>query len=204
MPGFRPLWLGLLLAALLVGSAAAQEQEQETETVFDGGTNVSFAWGTGLKVDAIQGETGTLWDFYAGVLIGGSTIIAVDGALNLSHDKTNYGYLGVLGQYAFSPKKAVHFSAQLLIASGSAKDYEREKTSLFDNYGNISGARFYLIEPSVNVELNLTTKLIAVLGLGYRYAGGLDEDSEYIQKSGLTNEDLSGLTGMIGLKFATY
>jgi len=113
-------------------------------------------------------------------------------------------YLGLLCQYTYLPEELIHGSAQVLLASGSTKDYEMEKSSFFDNYGNITGPGFFLIEPAVNAELNLSLKTRLVMGLGYRMVSGLDEDHELISTTKVTNEDLSGLNFNIGVKIALY
>jgi len=186
--------------AILISNASAQE----AKTLFGSDTKLSFAWGLGTKVNSIQDETGTLFDFFGGVLVNKSTIIALEGGLNVGHPTVNYGYLGLLGQYTYLPEKLFHGSAQILIASGTTKDYENEKSSLFDNYGNITGPGFFLIEPALNAELNLSQKTKLVMGLAYRVVSGLDEDHELISKTEVTNEDLSGLNLIIGVKIALY
>ncbi|MFC1502689.1 hypothetical protein ACFL6A_04695 [bacterium] len=194
------LFCGIFLVVFLISTAVAQE----TETLLGKDTKLGFALGFDLKVNSIQDKTGTLFEFYAGALINPATIIAFAGGMNIGHPEVNYGYLGLLGQYTFKPQKMIHFSAQLLLGIGSTKDYERPKSSVFDNYGNISGPGFYLIEPAVNVELNLSVKARLFLGLGYRMVSGLDEDHELIQTTGVTNKDLSGLNVLFGVKFARY
>ncbi len=196
--------LKLLLMVLFVAAFLSNASAQKTKTIFGGDTQLSFAWGMDLKVNSIQDETGTLWEIYGGALVNNSTIIALTGGMNIGHPKVNYGYLGLLGQYTFKPQEIIHFSGQLLLGTGSTKDYEQEKSSTFDNYGNISGPGFLLIEPAINAELNLSVKAKLYLGLGYRIITGLDEDHELISKTKVTNKDLSGLNLLFGVKFALY
>jgi len=194
------LCCGFLLVVFFISNAVAQE----TETVLGGDTKLSFAWGLDLKVNSIQGKTGTLWDIYGGAIINRSTLIALVGGMNISHPEVNYGYLGLLGQYTYKPEKIIHFSGQLLLGRGSTKDYQREKSSLLDSYGDISGPGFFLIEPAFNAELNLAKKARLLLGLGYRIVTGLDEDHELISKTKVTSKDLSGLNLILGVKFGLY
>ena len=194
----------VLFSVVFVLILVSNTNAQETKTIFGGDTQLSFAWGLGMKVNSIQDDTGTLFEIYAGALVNNSIIIALAGGMNIGHPKVNYGYFGLLSQYTFKPKELIHFSGQVLLATGSTKDYEQEKSSTFDNYGNISGPGFFLIEPSINAELNLSVKSKLYLGLGYRIATGLDEDHELISKTKVTNKDLSGLNLLIGVKFALY
>ena len=58
-----------------------------------------------------------------------------------------------------------------------------------------------MMEPGINLELNLSTRLTLVTGICYRYVTGLDENNENIQITHVTNKDLSGVNFIIGLKF---
>ncbi|MCK4900007.1 MAG: hypothetical protein KAS38_14605 [Anaerolineales bacterium] len=80
----------------------------------------------------------------------------------------------------------------------------REKSNPYDSYGDITGPRFYIIEPGANVEVNLHVKAKLVLGLSYRIASGLDEDHELISSTGVTNKDFSGIQFNLGVKVGQY
>ncbi|HBE40138.1 MAG TPA: hypothetical protein DDW27_02875, partial [Bacteroidales bacterium] len=101
-----------------------------------------------------------------------------------------------------NPSNLLHFSAQMILAYGSTKDYENPKSGLLDNFWNISGGHFFLMEPGINLELNLSSRIILVTGVSYRYVTGLNENDENIQITHVTNQDLSGLNFNIGLKIA--
>jgi hypothetical protein len=165
---------------------------------------VSFAWGLDFKVNSIQDQTGTLTGIYMGALLNKSIIVALTGALNVGHPEVNYGYFGLLVQYTHNPHDLLHFSGQLVLGTGTTKDYEREKSSTFDNFGNITGPGFWLIEPGIIGELNLSTKVRLGFGLGYRLIAGLDENDELISKTEVTNKDLSGVNFLLSCKIATY
>lgn len=196
--------LSSMTAALLILGAGSMADAQQTGSIFGGNTETSFVWGLDLRTDSVQGETGTMFAFSAGALLNRSLLIAFTGGLNLSHEVVNFGYLGLLTQYTFNPDRVFHPSVQLILGSGSAKDYEQEKTSLLDNYGNISGPGFFLLEPGANGELNLTDKTRLVFGISYRLVSGMDEDDTLIASSGATNGDLSGLCFNFGFKFGVY
>jgi hypothetical protein len=189
-----------MLLMLLSCSLTAQEQDS-TQTLFKPGVKVSELWAPEVKINSIQGDVGTLIGFYGGAVFNRTFLLGISGGANLSHPTVNYGYLGAIAQYIYKPTILWHFSGQLLIAYGSTKDYENPKSSLFDNFMNISGAGFFLMEPGVNLELNLSKKHTLVAGISYRFIMGLDENSENVSITHVTNEDLSGINFSIGLKF---
>ena len=185
---------------LLSGLPSAQDQDS-TQTLFKSSVKVSELWTPEVKINSIQGDVGTLIGFYGGAVIDRTFLIGIAGGANLSHPTVNYGYFGALGQYINKPASLWHFSAQLLLAYGSAKDYEDPKSGLLDNFMNVSGAGFFLMEPGMNLELNLSKKLTLVGGISYRFVMGMDENSENLSITHVTNEDMSGVNFNIGLKF---
>ena len=92
-------------------------------------------------------------------------------------------------------------SGQTILAYGTTKDYEQEKSSLFDNFWNISGTSYYMIEPGINLEVNLKENLRFSTGISYRFVTGLDEYNQYVSITNVTNEDMSGINVRIGLVF---
>lgn len=192
----------VLITTFMVSTAAVFAQEQDTtQTLFKSSVKVSELWTPEVKFNSIQGDIGTLIGFYGGALINRSFLIGISGGVNLGHPRVNYGYFGGIMQYIYKPANLLHPSVQLLLAYGSTKDYENPKSGLLDNFWNISGAHFFVMEPGINLELNLSTRLTLVGGVSYRYVSGLNENDENISITHVTNKDLSGLNINIGLKF---
>ncbi len=123
------------------------------------------------------------------------------GGGNPGHPTVNYGYFGGIAQLIVYPGRMVHVSGQMVIAYGTTKDYETPKNGLLDNFWNISGERFTINEPGVNVELNLSERVTLVTGLSYRFVNGIDPNNEYVNITHVTSQDMSGLNFNIGLKF---
>jgi hypothetical protein len=192
----------VLMVTLIHWSAGAVAQEYGSpKTLLSSDVKVTEIFAPEMKINSIQGDIGTLIGFYCGPMINRTLLLGACGGVNLGHPKVNYGYFGGIAQYVFKPEEIVHFSSQLLIAFGTTKDYENPKSGPLDNFWNISGASFLLMEPGVNLELNISDRLVLVTGLSYRYVSGLNETSEDISLTHVTNEALSGVNFNIGLKF---
>jgi hypothetical protein len=58
-----------------------------------------------------------------------------------------------------------------------------------------------MMEPGVNLEVNITNRMMVAIGVSYRYVTGLNENSEDISRTHVTNQDMSGVNFNIGLKF---
>jgi hypothetical protein len=193
----------VMILTLMFFSAEASAQEQDSiQALIKSDVNVSEIWTPEVKFNSIQGKIGTLIGFYGGAVFNRTFLLGISGGVNLSHPTVNYGYFGAIGQYIFRPANLWHFSGQLLLAYGSTKDYEDPKSGLLDNFGNVSGAPFFLMEPGLNLELNISKRVALVAGVSYRYITGMDENSENVAITHVTNEDLSGVNFNIGLKFS--
>lgn len=191
----------LISILILLASEASGQENDSAHTLFSSDVKVSEIWTPEVKINSIQGDIGTLIGFYGGAVFNRSVLLGISGGVNLSHPRVNYGYFGVVGQYIYKPANLWHCSGQILLASGSTKDYENPKSGLLDNFWNISGASFMLIEPGINLELNLSRKLTLLAGISYRFVTGLNENNKNIEITHLTNRDLSGINLAIGLKF---
>jgi len=201
----KPVHNGILfvmIVTLMLSSATTVAQEQDsTQTLIKSALKVSELWTPEVKINSIQGDIGTLIGFYGGALFNRSFLLGISGGANLSHPTVNYGYFGAIGQYIYKPTNLWHFSGQLLLAYGSAKDYEDPKSGLLDNFMNVSGAPFFLMEPGINLELNISRNVMLVAGVSYRWVTGMDENSENVSITHVTNEDLSSINFNIGVKF---
>jgi len=186
---------------MLVSASVSAQVTKPERTLF--GPDVTFAevWAPEVKLNSIQGKTGTLIGMYGGVVINRTVLLGFTGGVNLGHPTVNYGYFGGIAQYILYPGKMLHISGQMIIAYGTTKDYENPKSGLLDNFWNISGERFAMTEPGINIEVNLSERVTFVSGVSYRYVSGLDPDNEYIDITHVTNQDMGGLNFNIGLKF---
>jgi hypothetical protein len=191
----------VIVILMFLSSGAAAQQQDSTQTLFKSDVKVAELWTPEVKINSIQGDIGTLVGFYGGALINRQFLVGISGGVNLGHPRVNYGYFGGIVQYIYMPEKMLHLSGQMLIAYGTTKDYENPKSGLLDNFWNISGARFFLTEPGVNLELNLGIRLTLVAGLSYRNVSGLNENDENVSITHVSNKDLSGVNFNIGLKF---
>lgn len=103
--------------------------------------------------------------------------------------RTNYG--GFELEYVNRSHRLVHYSIQALVGSGNVRYQDRDldlnRTS--DNY--------FVLQPGVNLNLNITNWFRLSGGLFYRYAGGVNLE-------GTGDTDLSGLTSFVGLRFGKF
>jgi len=202
--GFNFLNKVLIASAVLaLGTNSLKAQSDSTKTLFGPDMNIGYAYATELKFNSIQDKTGTLVGLYGGVTVN-NTLLGFALGANVGHPTVNYSYLGFMTQYTYKPDRLVHFGGQLLVAVASTKDYEYEKSSLLDNFLNTSGEAYYFVEPGANLEVNLRENTRLVLGMSYRHAWGIDENSLNVSNTNVTDQDMSGLNISIGVKIGLY
>lgn len=192
-----------VMMALILASVSISARAQETmpgRTLLGPDVRYTSVWSPEVRISSIQGNIGASIGGYTGVMINSTFMLGITGSVNLTHPTVNYGYFGGIAQAVVSPSRMVHLSAQLVVAWGSVKDYENPKSSLFDNFWNISGERFMMTEPGVNLEVNLSDGISLVAGAGYRFVSGIDAGNEYVDITHLTSQDMSGVSFSIGLK----
>ena len=105
------------------------------------------------------------------------------------------GYGGVTLGYVAQPTKLVHLSIQTLVGGGG----------ITYDVTDISGVRpedapndaFFVAEPSVQAELNVTSFFRIALGGGYRFVSGARLD-------GLRDASLSGGSASLAFKFGRF
>jgi hypothetical protein len=190
-----------VMFSLMLVSASVSAQETKTERMLFGpDVSITEVWAPEIKLNTIQGKTGTLVGVYGGALINNRVLLGFTGGVNLGHPTVNYGYFGGIAQVIAYPGKMLHVSGQLVVAYGTTKDYENPKSGLLDNFWNISGERFVLNEPGVNLEVNLSDRVTLVTGVSYRFVSGIDANNEYVDITHVTSQDMSGINFNIGLK----
>jgi hypothetical protein len=195
------LTCAVIFSLMLVSASVTAQETMPERTILGPDVTLSEVWAPEVKINSIQGQTGTLIGMYGGALINRTFFVGLAGGVNLGHPTVNYGYFGGLAQVIAYPGRMVHMSGQLLIAYGTTKDYENPKCGLLDNFWNISGEYFMMTEPGVNLEVNLSKGVTLVAGVSYRWVSGLDPDNENIDITHVTNQDMSGINFNIGLKF---
>ena len=189
-----------LLIVLLTIPELAQEK-----TLIGGGDieNGGFG-GPAVKVTSINGETAVLvggrggWIINHTFVLGGAGYGLVTNVRGKTTDSLNQfiemGYGGLDLEYIASSNDLVHLSLGLLIGGGSI-GHKREDDGMLDYHSTMKG--FFVLEPSVHANLNVTQFFRIAGGVSYRYINGL--------KSPLsTNTDLSGLSAVLTLKFGKF
>jgi len=109
-------------------------------------------------------------------------------------NKMAFGYGGFLAEYYFNPKDLIVFSAGTLIGGGGLSFYE-DKNSNDEN--NDKGDKFFVVEPEVNVFVNITRFCRIGAGASYRYVSGITSDE-------FSDKDFRGPSAKVMAQFGWF
>lgn len=194
--------LGVVLICLLSGPALAGD-----EVLIGGPLDYGGYGGPVLKVAPVKNEAGVFLGGYGGWYINHCFLIGA-GAYGLVSEikapatgpkgETLYyemGYAGLVFEYVNNSRRLVHYTVSTLIGAGGLG--YKYKISEGDWPFNYADDAFFIIEPDLNVELNVSKHFRVGLGVGYRLLSGL-------RMEGIANEDLSGAYANLIFKFGSF
>ena len=127
------------------------------------------------------------------VLISGDIILK-------NADNLNMYYGGLEFEYVVAPLQLVHLSFYSLLGMGYVgyrKILENEICEKECKEKGISGDVYFVFEPAINIEMNITTFFRINAGLSYRFTEG----AEY---QAIADNNLSGFNGILTFKFGNF
>jgi len=212
----------LISGYLLYGQG---DDSEEFRTIFGSDFKSGGYGAPELKLGNVHGQTGLFLGGRGGWIIGHRFVLGgggyglttsntfledpADKPASVAPDSTrviklDMGYGGVLLEFIALPKKAVHLSFPVLIGAGGtnlgAKSYVGQSTYYpegWATYDFIENSGFFVVEPGVYVELNMTKFFRLSAGGTYRFVTGVDLVR-------LKSNDISGFTFSLALKFGSF
>lgn len=207
-----------ILLSLIFLSASYFAFAQEQETLFGSGEVTWGGYGAAeTKFSTMNNQMALLVGGRGGVIINHTFTLGIGGyGLVTSHKIDNYkisdpyltdsipylrvGYGGLHLGLAIEPNRLVHITGGVLIGAGGAA-YTREYTYNHwendHNWKTYNSSAFFVLEPHIGVELNLTNFMRLEASGTYRYVSGLDLPVT-------SNSDIAGPSGTISIKFGKF
>lgn len=208
--------LFLTLVVLVTSSVLATAQE-EISTIFRGnGLRSSGGYGAIVnKFTTIDGKFANMVEVYGGWYINHRLLLGVgagattnyigvpDQYSTLPNERMSYemGQVGMVTEFVIASNKAVHATFNVMTGAGFTLQYVRYPWHEVENYEffdyDHDSNWFFLVEPGINVELNLLKWMRFTPGVSYRIANGS-------QSQGLTDKKISGGSINLGFKFGKF
>jgi hypothetical protein len=201
----------LISIGLLLISFSASAQEKKAETLFSGEMKIGGFGGPQAKFTEFNGEFAVQFGGRGGFIInetfsigGGGYGIAsrrhMGSFTNTGFDtRLNIGYGGLILEYIHNSDDLFHFTFNTLIGAGGAELSDSPQTSsrYYNDYGLMDSDWFFVVEPELNLDVNLTRFMRFSIGASYRYIGD-------VQMEDLVESDLSGFSANIMFKFGRF
>jgi hypothetical protein len=100
-------------------------------------------------------------------------------------------YGGLELEYIHNSNRLIHWTFHTLLGGGGVRLIEH------DSDHEIESNNLFVIEPSLDIDLNIINWFRLGMGVSYRLVAGLDSDI-------VDNSDVSGVNGLLVLKFGKF
>jgi hypothetical protein len=209
--------LTLLLLALFVQFGYAQEEEKiekkdDMNTIFSK-ENLKFTGGylaPEIKVGNVHEDISLLVGAKMGFTFNKNFTIGLAGyGLTSNSDfmddrysitdplRIGMGYGGLSLEYTLFSNKVIHFTVPVIVGAAGVYIYEDNNDFFYEDYQDIENSAAFVLEPGVNIELNVFKFMRLDLGASYRYITGTD--LFYLE-----DKDLSDLSFNATFKFGFF
>jgi hypothetical protein len=193
----------LFLCLILSIPVFAQEETLIGSEIESGGFG-----GPSLKITQLNNENAVLLGARGGWIINHTFVLGGAGyglvtrvqaqKTDSIHHTIDFGYGGLDLEYIASSNNLVHLSIGLLVGAGGV-GYRNDDDNRYDDIIDDSHPKdaFFILEPNVQANLNVTSFFRIAAGVSYRYISGL-------QSQLATNTSLDGVSGVLTLKFGKF
>lgn len=207
-----------LLLVLFIIPALMYAQES---TLLSGEVDHGGFGGPVVKMTRINGADALLVGARGGWIINHTFVIGLGGYGLVTDivpktpglfgtDRLLLGYGGLELEFIMASDEVVHVTFPVLIGAG-AVGY---RSAIFDDDWGLNlhlsfdqrYDTFFVIEPAVNVELNVASFFRIAAGVSYRHVTGVNApvDAFGTPRPLTTNADLRGVSGMLVFKFGSF
>ena len=191
-----------------------QAQEREVFTLFESNwINTVNSYGLfETKISQIDDGWGALIGAKGGIMVNDTFTLCLAGyiyypqptdlnCLSTYHKGYKYnelrgGYGGLVFEYIYASANLVHFSGNVLVGMGGLKITHDAKYPYYYYYHNHPLRAFFITEPGINTNLNLTRNFKATLGVSYRITP--NTSLKYYDREFATSSVFDGLSINIG------
>lgn len=204
----------LILTPLILLASIVCSNAQEIQTIFKPGKSGGYG-AISNKFSTVGGHFANLVEVYGGWYVNKKVLIGIGGAgltndvpvspIN-SIDPTRdlsyaYGQFGAVNEFVLWSDRVVHGVFHVFAGAGFTGQYERfnwddHDDDDWDNF-EVDEQAFFVLEPAIQIELNLMKWMRFSPGISYRATFGSDTP-------GLSDSDLSALSYNLTLKFGRF
>ena len=188
----------------------------QDETLFHGELESGWYGGPLFKAGQINGETGFFvggqggWIINHRFVLGGKGYILVNPVdiEGLQNIVVGFGCGGTLLEYIIASNKLLHFNIESMIGIGGVyndvKVYKKDHDPI-----DYTGDACLVLEPGINLMLNVAKNFKIGMGATYRYVSGINYDPgdgnvSIVDYDTLSDSNLTGFSAQVVLKFGVF
>jgi len=206
----------IVLVVLFSGLMQTVNGQDNVETIFNGHKKSGGYGAISNKFTSINGEFANMVELYGGWFINQKLLIGAGftGSTNFIEVPESfssmpglpmsyqYGQVGLVTDYIIASNKAVHVGFHVTTGAGFTCQYYRPSSwSDYDSYDDYDydydESWSFVIEPGIQLELNVLKWMRFSPGVSYRFTDGSTG-------KGLSDKDLSGASVNVTLKFGGF
>ena len=202
-----------IISTLLIPAAHAQniiKEPSEANTLFNSGESIGGFIGFRTKVGDVNDESGlfvggeiaAVFSHRMNIGFAGYGLVTEIDADTRGQDgelfQLNMGYGGLFLEPVIGSNKIVHLTLPIIIGAGGVGLTHERFISTNHNHEFIEDTdAFFIIEPGLNMQINLLKYVRLDVGLTYRHIDGTNIEE-------VTDDELGGLTVGMGLRFGWF
>lgn len=187
---------------------------EEIKSLLSKGNDLNGFGGADLRVGDFIGERALIVGAYGGLLINRRYLFGVAGyglVTNLEFEgivpgqtepkmlNLHGGYGGIIFGPSIAPKELIHVSIPIFFGAGAFEVVDKNffANNLADAEFTVENTVFFVVEPGLELEFNISNYFRLGFGASYRYITG----TELIN---ISDDDVTGFAGMVSLRFGRF
>lgn len=196
----------LIFIACQIGAIQAQDDSDEMKTIFSRKSEIRGFGSFDLKLTDFNEDKALFIGGHGGVILnkkfifgGGGYGLSTSNTFELGDGTEKLelfgGYGGIMLGYIIAPSEIIHISFPVLLGAGGV-----EVAPIINGERSIlERSAFFVVEPNVEIEINMTRFMRLAVGGGYRLVQGSDLDI-----GNISDDDLSSWTAGVSFKFGKF
>ncbi len=208
--------LGLLLTSLLCHAQRYEDvnDPHEIKSILSKSNEIEGFGGIDGKLSDIRGDRTLLIGGYGGVIVNRVFLLGIaayglasqpgfEGTLpgtNTVKELKRYGgYGGVLVGGTLFGKEVIHVSMPVILGAGNLEisDDNFFSQQFADTDFTVESSAFFVVEPGLQLEFNITSYMRIAAGASYRWIRGLELENA-------TDQDLTGWGGVLSVRVGRF
>ncbi|MEP5611816.1 MAG: hypothetical protein ABJP45_06175 [Cyclobacteriaceae bacterium] len=189
-------------------------RKEEIKSLLSKGNDLNGFGGSDLRISDFKGERALMAGAYGGLIINRRYLFGLAGyglVTKVEFDGTvpgqtaakplnlHGGYGGIIVGASIAPREVIHISIPILLGAGAFEVVDKNffTNNLPDAEFTVENSVFFVLEPGIEVEFNISNHFRLGFGASYRFITG----TELIN---IEDDDVSGGAGLISFRFGRF